>query len=883
MALNQSNHSGGQITRVADYDICVVTDVQRAAKRHLSGSSTELESVVKQEKLDSSYDQAMLNRTGSLLGTIVSTHPVNLPRPVSVLTSCAASSLRNSQPSRGKGGRTRKLGDARSNKSGNVGIVVGRNNRILNRPVVLLPHGGAALPRQGPVPVLVPRQPSASPTVVELPRRGLTTASAPGFTSSPVSPVVVLVSQPSAPRPRIVKTTFTSPAPSSAVTSTTVRRANGIGVGSGALDRLKAIIGKSILEKYVGPCEPPSELYMPARCKHICQGCGDEFVTTVGLVDHVSRRSLVISFHCTCHLSEWPQLFYNPCMFESFYRLHCVRPGVHASRESVVISALELDTPEYRSCLEARNRQKRIASEIEVGQSPENANSPESVTPAAGSNLGHHCVHATAPVKEIFVNLEVMPNEDGHMVPPENAAKSAATAVVKKLGKNCVVKPMDTAKSRSSVKKGKPQSKLAADSSLSAKVADFLSALLHNRTKCRECSAVYKTRRWLKAHFSVYCTKRNSCKQSVQCTECGLSLPTTCSLRAHQRMHENRPPFVCPQCGIVFDEAESVDVFRAHVERHCFHLTQWSSSPATSNCPRCTFSLPDGDIAKMAQHLVEAHATVYYKCRSCPKAFSNAAVAERHSENTGHDTQKDIVRKCPSCDGVFKERTGIEIQSHVMEHLSTSETPEFHCPLCTQRASLQSEVVDHMRLCHPDEILPSSTCEVCGQPHAGQEELFTHVSTKHVSYFESVMKCLPSVVDKKSASGLTGESGSTTDSAEETACVSESEVRSSTSSTELSNTTSFTSPQPASVLESETGNSPSSAEVLECTRCQTKFDSVDVYKRHQARHRFLESKKARKKMIAAAKCSDDPLQQVFAFFVLLKVCNALVEPPASDL
>lgn len=860
MALDQTNINSGQRTDLANSDSCVVTNVQHAAKRRLNGSEMELEPVIKQEKLDSGYDKAVLNRTGTLLGTIVPTRPVILPvpHPVTVLTSSALS-LRNRQPYRGRPQRPR--GAARSNKTMNVDIVNGRNSRMLSRPVVLLPHGGVPLPRQ--VPLFLPPQPLRAPTV-QLPTHGLTTLSVTAVTSAPV---VVLVSRPSAPRARIVCTTYfsTSTTTSPCVTYTTIRLpsvpgVNGMRMGHTPLDRLKAIIGKSVLEKYVGPHEPPPELCMPARCKHICQGCGDEFVTIVGLVDHLSRRSLVISFHCTCSLSKWPQRFYNPCMFQSFYQSHCVRPGVHAPRNSVVISALDLDTPEYHSCLAAQNHQKNVAamSETEVSQSLQDANSQEPVTTTADSNSGYQRVPEAAPVKEIFVNLEVMPNDSEQMESSKNADGSTANAVVKKLKRNCINKPTK-AGLLGKLLKEHPQNQPVADCVSFAKVVDFFSALSRNRTTCPECPAVYTTRRWLAAHFSE---GRN--KRPVPCTECKLSLPTTCSFRAHRRIHENQPPFVCPQCGIIFDEAESMDVFRAHVERYCLHLIRSSFCTSTYNCPQCTFSLPGADIEKIARHFIDVHATVYYKCRSCPKAFSNTSAAKRHSENTGHEAQKDIVRKCPMCDGVFKERAGIEMQLHVIEHL-TKMPGEFCCPLCPKRASLQSVIVEHMQLCHPEEILPATTCEVCGQPYACREELFTHVSTKHVDYFESVMKCLPTTRDKKSASAATVESGSTTDCTEETLLIQETEVQSNTSSVEPSNTTSFNTPETSPVSESEIRSIPSSTEVFECTQCQMNFDSRDVYKRHQARHRFLKSKKARKMLHAAAKCSDDPLQQVFCF------------------
>ena len=898
MVAHQDHASSRQISCLVNSGSYASDDTMRARKRQLSSSAAELEPAIKQEKLDIGYERAMLNQTGTVLGSIVSTSLANIPHPVTVMSSRP---LRNNQPSNAKAGRPRKVGNVRLNKTTNIGGLNGHNNKILSRPVVLLPPGGAAprqpsfpdylprnpmavrnpmqmslhgpttfsvpirssfgimnghnntmlnrsvvllphsgvaAPRQGSFPALLPRRTVTIPHPVQMLTRGQASVTAPVSSSAPR---VVVISRPSATRARVVcSSTSTGTRSSSSTFRQPVVRlplasqANNVQAGTSPLDRLKRIIGRSVLDKYVGPYEPPSELHMPLRSKRICQSCGDEFVTDAGLVDHVSRRSMQISFHCSCKLAKWPRLFYNPCMFDSFYRSHCDRPGIHVSRNSAVIRPLDLDSPEYRSRLEARKQHKRtVAGETEVGGNSANTDSEQCVTTTADSNSDSPNVASVAPVREIYVDVEVRPSERGNdaTVPSKNVAKGST---VSKTNKNHAIAH---AKKGLQVKRGKPQGKLPVDGLLLAKVSNFFSALCHNRTKCHECLVDYKTRHWLSSHFSM-----DSGNESLRCSDCGLLLPSPCSFSAHQRLHENRPPFVCPQCGIVFDEAESAEVFKAHVERRCFHLMQSSSGVSPSNCARCGFNMTEPDTAKMAQHYVDTHATIYYKCRDCPKAFVNGSTAARHSESTGHDTQKDIVRKCPLCDAVFKDGTELDIQAHLVKHLNT---PPFQCPVCPVRASRRSGVVQHLRSCHPDVILPATTCEVCGQRHTSQEELFTHVSTTHVDYFDSVMKCLPCCADDRSTS--------------------DADVEPCTPVESVSDTSTVSATEPACISESEGQSNTFSTEVSECVRCQMKFSSEDMYKRHQAKHRFLERKKARRKL-TAAKSSEDPSQQVFWSF-----------------
>lgn len=49
-----------------------------------------------------------------------------------------------------------------------------------------------------------------------------------------------------------------------------------------------------------------------------------------------------------------------------------------------------------------------------------------------------------------------------------------------------------------------------------------------------------------------------------------MMLPNRCSFSAHQRMHRNRPPHVCPECGGNFLQAN----FQTHLREACLHFSR---------------------------------------------------------------------------------------------------------------------------------------------------------------------------------------------------------------------------------------------------------------------------------------------------------------------
>ena len=54
------------------------------------------------------------------------------------------------------------------------------------------------------------------------------------------------------------------------------------------------------------------------------------------------------------------------------------------------------------------------------------------------------------------------------------------------------------------------------------------------------------------------------------CTTCPMIMSNRCSFNAHQRMHKNRPPHVCPECGGNFLLAN----FETHLKEACLHFSR---------------------------------------------------------------------------------------------------------------------------------------------------------------------------------------------------------------------------------------------------------------------------------------------------------------------
>ncbi|KAJ8953012.1 hypothetical protein NQ318_015374 [Aromia moschata] len=154
--------------------------------------------------------------------------------------------------------------------------------------------------------------------------------------------------------------------------------------------------------------------------------------------------------------------------------------------------------------------------------------------------------------------------------------------------------------------------------------------------RCLECNAFQ--RGTMAEH---YLGKDQPVDTALKCTTCRFVASTKCSLKAHVRIHETLPPYVCPDCGKDFP---SWDQLRKHMDEVCFHLAKH----VRFRCPgkKC------GKLFAMSSTFA-AHFQIHLKCcitcSVCSTVLFKWQDAEAHRKVHEGPCAFKKVYDCPLC------------------------------------------------------------------------------------------------------------------------------------------------------------------------------------------------------------------------------------------
>uniref|UniRef100_A0A2I3GKM8 Zinc finger protein 532 n=1 Tax=Nomascus leucogenys TaxID=61853 RepID=A0A2I3GKM8_NOMLE len=186
-----------------------------------------------------------------------------------------------------------------------------------------------------------------------------------------------------------------------------------------------------------------------------------------------------------------------------------------------------------------------------------------------------------------------------------------------------------------------------------------------------------------------FCLSRNSCCKT--CTICQMLLPNQCSYASHQRIHQHKSPYTCPECGAI---CRSVH-FQTHVTKNCLHYTR----RVGFRCVHC--NVVYSDVAALKSHIQGSHCEVFYKCPICPMAFKSAPSTHSHAY-TQHPGIKigepKIIYKCSMCDTVFTLQT--LLYRHFDQHIENQKVSVFKCPDCSLLYAQKQLMMDHIKSMH---------------------------------------------------------------------------------------------------------------------------------------------------------------------------------------
>ena len=247
-------------------------------------------------------------------------------------------------------------------------------------------------------------------------------------------------------------------------------------------------------------------------------------------------------------------------------------------------------------------------------------------------------------------------------------------------------------------------------------------------SKCPVCLVkVDDTIRKDKLRFHLHTSKQG---EQFKCQHCHMYLANNCQLQLHIKIHfcKDPPPWLCPECGIIFKD---YDKFEVHINQICLHFSRTASFQAV--CSICKQKCKS--ISAYVVHLQSVHRNSFYKCLNCQLAFRTVDALKIHSssQHNYHGSPVcSIISKCPLCDTVFTQHSMLE--SHLRTHAS-GFTPSFFqfvcteckfvsgsgcagllihydknhnkrrwwfCDLCLHKFPRQQAVRDHRRLQHPE-------------------------------------------------------------------------------------------------------------------------------------------------------------------------------------
>lgn len=212
-------------------------------------------------------------------------------------------------------------------------------------------------------------------------------------------------------------------------------------------------------------------------------------------------------------------------------------------------------------------------------------------------------------------------------------------------------------------------------------------------SKCPECNLPQKSS--MTEHF----LKQNKpFDESLKCDICKFISPTTCSLQAHKRLHENMPPFICPECGREFKAYESL---MEHLDEVCFHLAK----QVRYRCPAKNCGKIFAQTVTYTVHFV-VHILCISKCCLCDRSFSNKKLFEEHQKIHENTEIFEQLYKCTVChekDETFTENT---FRQHVQWHCTDRSQCVYiyMCKYCRSYFRSTVTYATHLLRCSKREV-----------------------------------------------------------------------------------------------------------------------------------------------------------------------------------
>uniref|UniRef100_A0A8C5D9Q9 Zinc finger protein 532-like n=1 Tax=Gouania willdenowi TaxID=441366 RepID=A0A8C5D9Q9_GOUWI len=269
---------------------------------------------------------------------------------------------------------------------------------------------------------------------------------------------------------------------------------------------------------------------------------------------------------------------------------------------------------------------------------------------------------------------------------------------------------------------------------------DDASKLCRHSLKCLECNVMFQDESSLAMHYQQAVKSRGQ----KTCTICQMLLPNQCSFLSHQRIHQHKSPYICPECGA---SCCSVN-FQSHVTKTCLHYTRRVCYWVNYMCSMCNivFTMQSLIVSHLDQHVGNNKVSVF-KCPDCSKHFAHKPLMLDHIKAI-HGTLKTVegppnlginvpLNTKPTNSMSTNEKEGENVRnedkgqkksnSNSPADFENPPSPGYMCVYCTSVFSTRQMFVSHMRREHR-KMYP---CQLCDKFLSSLHSLGRHNRLKH--------------------------------------------------------------------------------------------------------------------------------------------------------
>lgn len=158
----------------------------------------------------------------------------------------------------------------------------------------------------------------------------------------------------------------------------------------------------------------------------------------------------------------------------------------------------------------------------------------------------------------------------------------------------------------------------------------------------------------------------------ISCPVCLFALPNLCAFKIHMRIHVQRPPYYCPECGI-----HLADKNVQYPYNHDCEGFKMMRATARMNCtvPNCNLFHPND----YEEHMKRYHLKKVYKCPFCVVACFNELTMDKHLKTHKTAVKALLFYQCDICPGRYVLQNPKLNDGHLKSHVKGTIYPCWAC------------------------------------------------------------------------------------------------------------------------------------------------------------------------------------------------------------